>query len=229
MRRRPGSRFTPARSGNDDHVRLRRPRGPRPRRAASPTDETLVKERPAAAPPGGPPPVVEETEYPPPPPPRGPLLWPWLLLLLLLVLGGLAAWFFISRDNDHAKNARARPAAPARIAVPNVVGLKQATALARIRAAGLTAELRTGRSKLPRGVVFAQQPTAGNQVPRRATVVVSVSNLGTVAVPNVTGLKSQPAVLRLRAAGLLAHLTTVRSPLPLGKVIRQKPVPGKSV
>jgi len=64
-------------------------------------------------------PVVREV------PPRRPVLWPYLLALLVLVLGGLAALYFLTREDD----PETRP-------VPSVVRLQVDDALDRLTADG---------------------------------------------------------------------------------------------
>src|SRR5919202_679340 len=94
-------------------------------------------------------PVVEEERYIPPRRPPVPEIWPWLLLLLLLVIGGLAAAYFLTRDNDN------------KVTVPAVVGLKQDEAARRLTARDLAPQASPKPSKFPAGTVFAQDPHAG--------------------------------------------------------------------
>src|SRR5688572_1329029 len=78
--------------------------------------------------------VVEE-QVPPPSPPR---IWPWLLLLLLLVVGGLVAYFLLTRGDD-------------KTTMPNVVGLREDQARARLAEAQLEADVDRRPSRRPRG------------------------------------------------------------------------------
>jgi hypothetical protein len=117
--------------------------------------DTLVEE---------PPPVVEEEELAPPPPgpppaPPRPLIWPWLLLLLVLVLGGLAALWFLTRDDNGSETST--------VNVPRVVGLKQQAALAQVHDRGLIARVVNGASSsTTAGTVTGQDPRAGADVQR---------------------------------------------------------------
>jgi serine/threonine-protein kinase len=204
------------------------PREPYPAAPPAYPPDTLVDEAVAG------PPLVEEEEVGPPPPPVEPppdrTLWPWLLLLLAVVLGGLAAWYFLSRnDNNHPKRTTTVVVTPApgRIAVPSVVGLAQTKAVNRITGAKLRARLRTGTSNLSRGVVFREQPAAGTTLARGAPVTLFVSSgPPKTGVPNVVGIKAQPAVAQLRAAGFTSKLTTVAAKQPAGIVVAQTPAAG---
>src|SRR6266516_2010693 len=93
---------------------IERGRGRRGRAAR--IDEAIHRLLPATA-------ATEEVAEPAGPPPER-YWWLWLLLLLLLVIGGLLAWYFLSRDNDKAT-------------VPNVIGLREDAAAARIHDRGL--------------------------------------------------------------------------------------------
>jgi beta-lactam-binding protein with PASTA domain len=197
----------------------------RPRRApADPSTRTTVEQRAVAGPP-----VVEEEYAPPPPPRRPPLptLWPWLLLLLLLVVGGLLAAYFLTRDDDNGKGNKPKPAAA--VTVPRVVGLKQAAAVQRLNASGLTPQIVARKSTFSRGTVFAQDPTAGTRLARRSPVTISVSAVTVVRVPSVVGSKTTVAVQRLRGAGLASQVTTVAAKAAAGVVVATSPKPGTSV
>jgi serine/threonine-protein kinase len=143
----------------------------------------------------------------------------------VLVLGGLGAWWAISRDNDHHSRG-GRGAAQSATVVPRVIGLSKDDAVRRLHDNDLLVEIVGGSSKLPEGVVFAQTPGSGTRVARRATVVVDVATRVRVEVPNVTGVSSRQAVRRLKARGLGAMVTQVRSLAPAGSVVRQRPVAG---
>jgi beta-lactam-binding protein with PASTA domain len=169
------------------------------------------------------PPVVEEEQYIPPRRPPLPEIWPWLLLLLLLVIGGLLAAYFLSRDNNHHKSSASG------VTVPAVVGLKQSEAVRRLDELGLVPQLTTGRSKFPAGTVFAQDPGAGTQVNRGSLVKVSVSAAAQTAVPNVVGVRTAVAVLRLKRAGMQSQVTTVPAKAAPGVVVKESPTAGTRV
>jgi len=109
--------------------------------------------------------VVYEEERPPAGPP------PWLrenwwvpLLALLLVVGALLAFAFLRGGDDEDK-----------VVVPDVVGLQQPEAEARLADAGLEAQAEQLETTDPAGQVIAQEPGAGSQLEEGQTVLLSVS------------------------------------------------------
>jgi beta-lactam-binding protein with PASTA domain len=151
--------------------------------------------------------VVEE-QVPPPPPPR---IWPWLLLLLLLVIGGLAAYFLLTRDED-------------KTTMPNVIGLREDQARARLAEAQLEADVDRRPSRRPRGIVFAQVPGAGAQLDEGERVEILVSSqLARIPVPSVEDLSAAEARERLEAAGFEVRARRVFAGAPRGRVIEQDP------
>jgi eukaryotic-like serine/threonine-protein kinase len=151
--------------------------------------------------------VVEE-HVPPPPPPR---IWPWLLLLLLLVVGGLAAYFLLTRDED-------------KTTMPNVIGLREDQARARLAEAQLEADVDRRPSRRPRGIVFAQVPGAGAQLDEGERVEILVSSqLARIPVPSVEDLSAAEARERLEAAGFEVRARRVFAGAPRGRVIEQDP------
>jgi eukaryotic-like serine/threonine-protein kinase len=205
------------------------------RRAPSPGDPTQVVDqpteplRPAAEPPPPGAPVEE------PPPDRE--LWPWLLVLLVLVLAALIGAWLASRHNGGSpKRARApvqtvaaAPAskAPAKIAVPRVIGLEAPAALAALRRAGLAGTTHGVFSQKPANRVVAQSPAPAARVARGGTVALAVSKGGKpVAVPDVTGQQAAAALDTLRAQGLRANVVQVPSDETAGQVIAQHPKGG---
>lgn len=71
--------------------------------------------------------------------------------------------------------ALTRDAGPDTAVVPTVVGLTRTTAEARIRAAGLVAEVERGRPARRRDVVVRQRPRAGATLSRGSIVGITVS------------------------------------------------------
>jgi len=158
----------------------------------------------------------EEVAQPVGPPPER-YWWLWLLLLLLLVVAGLLIWWFVSRGND-------------KTAVPDVVGLREDVAAQHIHQKGLTAIPHTGPSSRPVGVVFAQDPKAGVQVDKSASVTIAISRgPARQAVPDVTDLPLASAQTKLEAAGLKSQVKHVASTRPKGVVVEQTPVAGVTV
>lgn len=151
--------------------------------------------------------VVEE-HVPPPPPPR---IWPWLLLLLLLVVGGLVAYFLLTRSDD-------------KTTMPNVIGLREDQARARLAEAQLEADVDRRPSRRPRGIVFAQVPGAGAQLDEGERVEILVSSqLARIPVPSVDDLSAAEARQRLEAAGFEVSVRRVFAGAPKGRVIEQDP------
>lgn len=177
------------------------------------------------------PPVAEEfTEYDPPPserrvtrvteeppqrvvpPERNP--WPWLLALLFLVLGGIAAAYFLTREDDSASTDT----------VPNVVGRRANAATARLRADGFTPVTRQQYSDEARGVVLRQEPPAGRTLREGGTVTLFASRgPATATVPNLRGLSEAEAARELTERGLRANVFRVPSDEPDGTVVAQNP------
>jgi eukaryotic-like serine/threonine-protein kinase len=196
-----------------------------PREDAWPEDEETVVQhrqpaaprrppprRPAPAPPRRPP-------QPPQPPPPGRALWPWLLLLLGVVVLGIVAAYLLTRESE-----------PDLRAVPAVVRLPEQAARDRLEADGFDVAAERGPSDAPVGIVFAQTPGAGRNLPAGATVTIHVSEgPAATTVPNVIGLPEQQALERLEAAELQAAREEVFSEEPPGSVVAQEPAAGEEV
>ncbi len=177
-----------------------------PPREPGPDDETLIIDE------GGRAEVVEEEVVPPRRPPR---IWPWLLALLLLVLGGLAAYLLLLRDDEKA-------------VVPNVVGLTESQARARLAEADLKDDVDRRPSNREPGIVFAQSPGAGVQLNEGQTVELLVSSaLARVTVPNVIGLTEAEAKQRLEAAKFEVKIERVFASAPKETVVEQQPPSGE--
>jgi len=117
---------------------------------------------------------------------------------------------------------------PTLVAVPDVVGLSQASAEAAIVGAGLAVgSITTANSDtVPAGDVISQDPTAGTTVAPNAPVNLVVSlGAATIAVPDVVGLPQADAEAAIVAAGLtVGTVTTANSDtVPAGDVISQNP------
>ncbi|MEI7560526.1 MAG: PASTA domain-containing protein [Actinomycetes bacterium] len=117
------------------------------------------------------------------------------------------------------------------VTVPEVVGMAQGDALARLQEAGLPSQVFNDYSeRLPRGEVMGQLPAQGGSVPAGAESVLMVSSgpaaaptLAT-ALPNVIGLAESDAVSMMQAAGLSPQLVReYSSNIPDGIVIAQLP------
>jgi serine/threonine-protein kinase len=191
--------------------------------------EPLIRTAQSSPPPGAP---VEE-----PPPDRQ--LWPWLLVLLVLVLAALlGAWLASRHDRNSPKTAAPPPQtvaavpvpnAPAKIAVPRLVGLQAPAALAALRRAGLAGTTRSVFSAKPANRVVAQSPAPAARVARGRTVALQVSKgRKPVAVPDVTGQQEAAALDTLRAQSLRANVVRVPNETAAGQVLAQHPKAGAS-
>jgi serine/threonine-protein kinase len=128
------------------------------------------------------------------------------------------------------------------VAVPTVVGLSQADAVAALEGAGLESRvIEQPSATAPEGTVVQQDPSAGLQVPVGSTVAIGVAvpsattttgtptaPPATVAVPDVTGLTEDAAAARITAAGLTPGAVSQEeaSGVPAGQVVSQSPAAG---
>ena len=111
-----------------------------------------------------------------------------------------------------------------KLGVPNVVGLPVATAVKKLKAAGLGSNQRVVFASAPPGRVTTERPAAGTAVKKGATVALTVSRgPQRVAVPNVVGRRRDDAIAQLRKAGFHAAVFSVPSQSPRGFVVAQNP------
>jgi beta-lactam-binding protein with PASTA domain len=198
--------------------------------------------------------VYEEAPPPPgPPPPGAPLeeppmsreLWPWMLVLLALVLAGLAAAYFVSRDDGKQTQASttvvttvaATPATPTpapkpvvgpKVEVPNVLGIPAATAIKALQRKNLRADVKSVFSTKPSGIVARQKPARGARLAKAGTVTLLVSKGGQPqAVADVVGQSAAQAINVVQAQGFKANLVRVPSTESAGTVVAQSPKAGE--
>jgi eukaryotic-like serine/threonine-protein kinase len=121
-------------------------------------------------------------------------------------------------------------AGPESVDVPNVVGLPRAEAEERLREANLRARPVPVFSEEPRGIVVAQNPSAGEDASPNSRVRINVSaGTGRVEVPDVVGQAASGARTRLSRAGLLSRIVRVPSAEQEGQVVAQSPTAGSEV
>jgi beta-lactam-binding protein with PASTA domain/predicted Ser/Thr protein kinase len=151
-------------------------------------------------------------------------VWPWLLGLLLLV-GALVGGFYVW-DQIQDEISGAKP-----VVVPFVEGQRWPQARQNIRRVGLRpARVNRSHETFAIGIVFRQEPEAGERVPKGNAVRLFVSTgKPRVAVPDVLGAREADAVVTIRAAGLVPDTRDIFSDEPTGTVIAQDPKGGISV
>jgi beta-lactam-binding protein with PASTA domain len=111
-----------------------------------------------------------------------------------------------------------------KLAVPNVVGLPAATAVKKLKAAGLAWNQRVVFASAPPGRVTAERPPAGTAVKKGLTVALTVSRgPQRVLVPNVVGRGRDDAIARLHSTGFHAAVFSVPSTSRRGFVVAQSP------
>jgi serine/threonine-protein kinase len=115
---------------------------------------------------------------------------------------------------------------PARVTVPDVVGLSRGSAQSQLDRKGLGTAVSEEDSGQPAGQVIAQSPPAGSRVQGGSKVTITVSRgQQRVQVPDVVGLSAGEAAGRLRAAGLTVAQRERRTSDQSedGKVIAESP------
>jgi serine/threonine-protein kinase len=122
---------------------------------------------------------------------------------------------------------------PEQVTVPDVTGLSQASAEARLRDAHLEAQVDEQESEtVPEGDVISQDPAAGTDVARNSSVTIAVSTgKPQVTVPDVVGMKEAKANSALSRAGLTPSREEreVTDPTQDGVVLEQRPGSGAQV
>ena len=163
-------------------------------------------------------------------PPRRRSIWPWLLAVLL-VAAAVIAGFYVYRQIQDQLNQNAP------VGVPDVVGLREASAVHDIHAAGLEIDRgqaghihRQPNSSEPKGYVYDQTPNAGDRVGKGSFVDIYVSTgKAQVLVPDVVGDSSNDAVAALTRKNLVADVHKIASNQPADTVIAQDPKGGAKV
>jgi serine/threonine-protein kinase len=143
-------------------------------------------------------------------------------VLLLLAGTALAGWYVVSQLQDELSG-------PQVVAVPNVVGLREAQASAQLEAKGFEVEIREAADMdVQTGFVIDQDPRAGRQVPEGDTVTILVSiGKPRAEVPSVVGEPYSSAVQILRDAGFdVDRAEEFSGDVDEGRVIRQDPAAG---
>jgi beta-lactam-binding protein with PASTA domain len=200
--------------------------------------------QPAAPPPDAPLEPVPVAPQGTPPGDSDNKMWIWIavgVVALLLVLGGI----YLATRNSTPPAASIEPTATVEptntapavttVAVPNVVGLAEATAISTLEAAGfvpIAATVTTTTGVV--GSVIAQLPGAGKQLTRGSQVGIEIAEApepappSTVKVPNVIGMTQANAEAALSGAGLAPAFVTQQNSVPAGQAFAQEPAGGTS-
>jgi beta-lactam-binding protein with PASTA domain/tRNA A-37 threonylcarbamoyl transferase component Bud32 len=170
-----------------------------------------------------PPPYRPGYRYEEPPPKRR--RWvPWLLVVLLLAAAGFAGWYVFTQIQDQL-------AANATVPVPNVVGIRELNAKAKLTEAGLVPRVeRAASTEFDKGIVMDQRPDGGARVQKGDEVTIIVSTgVPQATVPAVVGMDYAAAVDAMNQANLQAKRKNVFSQKPPGRVVAQDPEAQKTV
>lgn len=115
--------------------------------------------------------------------------------------------------------------------VPDVTGIQEGVARARLAQAGLSVSTVERRFDVePQGTVLSQNPSFGARLPRGAAVALVVS-AGTeeFVMPDVIGQGINVARAQLEQAGLVVRIEAVDSEQPADTVLETIPAPGVTV
>jgi eukaryotic-like serine/threonine-protein kinase len=167
--------------------------------------------------PAAPPPYRPSYMYEEPPPKRR--RWgPWIFVAMLFVAAGIGGWWVYSWIQDQV-------AGSALVTVPNVVGIEEELAVAKIEGAGLVAKVEEATDpEVPKGDVIDQRPDAGSRLQEGDEVTIFVSTgKPKTTVPDVVGMDYADAVDELNQANLEVRKREVFSKRPEGRVVSQDP------
>jgi len=114
------------------------------------------------------------------------------------------------------------------VAVPNVIGLKEAEAVERLKTAKFEAKVERVFAGAPKGEVVDQVPQSGERVATGSVVTLKVSKgKNTKPVPDVIGLQEEEATAKLRESGFEPRVFDVPASDAAGTVVAQEPQPGE--
>lgn len=205
----------------------------------APDAETGVIERSDTLVGGTPPPVAPGPPAPIGPPPDRRIGAGMLLAIgaIALVAAGIAiAWYLTHRSSGNhtttvvVTTAPKKAPAPAKVAVPRVVGLKEPAAIARIAGVGLKPKEVYRPSSKPKGLVISQSPQEATELAKGKQVTIVVdSGAPKVAVPDLTGQSASTATAALSKLGLKSTVTKTTSTKPAGTVVDQVPKPNSKL
>lgn len=162
---------------------------------------------------------------------------PWALMavglgLLVIVASGILLFLLFSGIGEQAPSPSPTPTAtPRLIATPDFVGMTQDEAMRVAEQLGLALETDFVEQAGVAGQVIDQLPDPGVEIPSGTSIQVTVTTqVETVVVPDVHGIKEAKAVEQLVAAGLKVGVRyTAEDALPEGYVISTDPRAGVSM
>jgi serine/threonine-protein kinase len=148
-------------------------------------------------------------------------VWPWVAALLFVIGAGLGGWFLYSQISD--KLASNEP-----VPVELYLNMREDPARAKISADGFVPQVRRQPSRTtPAGLVFKQDPNAGDRIPKGGRVTIWVSTgVPKVEVPSLVDTQSTDAVAALKDANLVPEVHEVPSSKEAGLVTAQDPPAG---
>ncbi len=155
--------------------------------------------------------------------PRRPI-WPWLLAVLLLAAAGYAGYFVYTKVEHQLSGTST-------VSVPFVGSQVEGLAIKNLKAKGLVPKVvRKASNTVGVGIVFDQNPPAGDRIHKGDTVVITVSTgKPKIEVPDVRGDSVTDAVQQLAQRGLKSRQFEVPSSKSPGTVTGQAPRPGTMV
>jgi len=147
--------------------------------------------------------------------------WPWVVgvLVAAAIIAGLIYGFdYVSAGGSS-------------YAVPDVVGLSQATAEQDIANAHLLSRVeQQPSSSVTKGDVISTNPASGNNVPKNTLVTLFVSTgPAALRVPNVVGQNINAATATLQGEGFQVTQTGQASTQPVNTVLSENPAAGTQV
>jgi eukaryotic-like serine/threonine-protein kinase len=144
-----------------------------------------------------------------------------LLVFLLGVLGILL--FLLARSLGVLSTA-----SPTKVEVPNVVGLKADAATSQLKRAGLEVEAVNETNDAAAGVVFNQDPPAGQRADKGSAVSIHVSTGPVIKeVPSVVNQDVSDAQAVLKDAGFKVNVIQKQdNNAPANRVLKQDPAAG---
>jgi serine/threonine-protein kinase len=153
--------------------------------------------------------------------------------LLVIIASGILLFLLFSGIGDESPTPSPTPSPTIElVSTPDFVGRREGAALALAERRGLVLEMDYHETdEHEAGRIIDQLPEPETRVPTGTTVQVTVATqVETVVVPDIHGIKEHNAIAQLQDSGLRAgeRLTAV-DPLPVGYVVSTDPRAGSSV